>query len=138
MRQFLVVAGLCVVQAGSALAAEAPALSEADRAAVKLGIRRDFLTAVSGACGRKFPEHASNYDNAVQVWRNTNAAKLQQADTLMVSRTSRADADAMGPLLEEEKRTLQDWQTNKLGISQQKAPSIADCDKLTGSLATLP
>ncbi|MRW88039.1 hypothetical protein GJ698_28585 [Pseudoduganella sp. FT26W] len=131
----LVVAGLCAVQVGAALAAD---LSDADRSAVKLGIRRDFLTAVSGACGRKFPEHASAYDSAVQAWRKANEAKPKQADVLMVSLTSRDDARAMGPLLEEEKRTLQDWQTNQLGISQQKAPSMADCDKLYASLATLP
>jgi hypothetical protein len=120
--------------------AEAPAkpLSEAERATIKLGIRRDFLTAVSGACGRLFPDHAASYTSAVQDWRKSNEAGLKQADVLMLARSSRADAKAIGPLAEEEKRTLQGWQTGKLGISQQKAPSMADCDKLTSSLGTLP
>jgi hypothetical protein len=113
-------------------------LSDTERASVKLGIRRDFLTAVSSACGRLFPTHKANYDGAVQSWRAANEAGLKQADVLMLTRTSRADALAMRPLAEEEKRSLQSWQTGKLGISQQGAPTMADCDKFYSSLAGLP
>ncbi len=113
-------------------------LSAAERSAVRLGVRRDFLDAVSAACGSKFPEHAAAYKRDVQAWRASNEAGLKQANELMISRTSREDAKAMGPLIDEEKKTLQAWQTGKLGISMQKAPTMADCDKLTGSLDALP
>ncbi|MRW92787.1 hypothetical protein GJ699_22570 [Duganella sp. FT80W] len=133
MRLFLVVMlGCCAVQAS------AQTFNEADKVSVKLGVRRDFLTAVSGACGRLFPEHAPQYQSAVQSWRQANEAGLKRADTLMLTRSSREDAQAMRPLVDEEKRTLQSWQTGKLGISQQKAPTMADCDKLYASLGTLP
>jgi hypothetical protein len=119
---------------------EAPAkpYSDSEQGVARLGIRRDFLMAVSAACGSKYPEHAQQYKDAVQAWRGANESGLKQADLLMITRTSRADASAMGPLVEAEKKNLQAWQTDKLGISQQKAPTMADCDKLTGSLATLP
>jgi hypothetical protein len=57
---------------------------------------------------------------------------------LMLTRSSRADALVMRPLAEEEQRSLQAWQTGKLGISQQGAPTMADCDKFYSSLAGLP
>jgi hypothetical protein len=134
MRRFLLamLLGCCAMQVS------AQAFDDADKTSIKLGVRRDFLTAVSGVCGRLFPEHAPQYQRAVQVWSKGNEAGLKQADTLMITRSSREDAQAMRPLLDEEKRTLQAWQTGKLGISQQKAPSIADCDKLYASLGTLP
>jgi hypothetical protein len=44
----------------------------------------------------------------------------------------------MGPLVDEEKKTLQAWQTGKLGISMSKPPAIGDCDKIFASLASLP
>ena len=81
---------------------------------------------------------AASYRQALDTWRTTNDAALKQSTLLMISRTSREDAKAMGPLVEQEKKTLQAWQTGKLGISMRTAPAIADCDKLFASLASLP
>jgi hypothetical protein len=118
--------------------APAVPLSDAERGAVRLGIRRDFLSAVSAACGKRFPQHAASYQQAVDGWRSANEAALKQSTLLMISRTSREDAKAMGPLVEQEKKTLQAWQTGKLGISMQTAPAIGDCDKLFAGLGSLP
>jgi hypothetical protein len=74
----------------------------------------------------------------VDGWRSANEAALKQSTLLMISRTSREDAKAMGPLVEQEKKTLQAWQTGKLGISMQTAPAIGDCDKLFAGLGSLP
>lgn len=127
-----------VAKESSPPAAPVVALSDVERRAVKLGIRRDFLDAVGAACGGKFPERAATYKSELQAWRTANEEGLKQADLLMISRASRDDAKVMEPLIEEEEKALQTWQTGKLGISMQKAPTMADCDKLTGNLGSLP
>jgi len=112
-------------------------LSDAEKGAVRLGIRRDFLDGVSRACGGRFSERAANYQQAVQTWRSTNEARLKQANLLLISRSGE-DAKAMAALVDEEKQTLQAWQANRLGISMRTAPQVADCDKIFASLTSLP
>ena len=114
-----------------------PYTSEEQRIA-RLGVRRDILSALAEACGSKFPEHAQQYRAAVQAWSGVNKATLDQADLLMVTRTSRADAKAMEPLIDAERKVLKAWQVNTMGISMQKAPAIGDCDKLAAGFASLP
>jgi hypothetical protein len=124
------------------LAREAPApaaaLTAREQGTIRLGIRGDFLDSVSRACGGRFPEHADSYKQRVQAWRAANEDGLKQSRQLMIARTSREEAAAMGPLVDEEKKTLQAWQTGKLGISMSKPPAIGDCDKIFASLASLP
>ena len=126
------------------LAREAPApakpavpLSAAEQGTVRLGIRRDFLVSASRACGTRFPESASNYQQAVQTWRGVHDTRLKQSDLLLISRSG-DDAKATAALVDEEKRTLQAWQAGQLGISLQKAPAKADCDRMFASLASMP
>lgn len=116
---------------------QAVPLSAAEKGAVRLGIRGDFLDSVSRACGGRFPERAANYQQAVQAWRGAHEAHLKQASMLLISRSG-DDAKAMAALVDDEKQTLQDWQVGKLGISMQKAPAAADCDRIFASLASLP
>ena len=124
------------------LAREAPAkpakpLSDTEKGAVRLGIRRDFLNSLSRACGGRFAERAANYQHAVQAWRGANEVRLKQADLLLVSRSG-GDAKAMAGLVDEEQQTLQTWQAGQLGIPMGKAPQVADCDKIFASLTSLP
>jgi hypothetical protein len=79
-----------------------------------------------------------DYQQAVQVWRGANEAALearQPVDDLAQQATT---PKRWGALVEQEKQTLQAWQTGKLGISMQTAPAIGDCDKLFAGLGSLP
>lgn len=123
-----------------AVAPEAPAapLSEAEQGALRQMIRRDALKLVTGMCANRYPEHAKAYQDALQAWSGARQAKLNQAATLMLARTSRADAAAMGKLVDEERKAMQAWHTEKLGLSMQKAPTLGDCDKIAAGLKDLP
>lgn len=113
-------------------------LTDAEQRTTRLGVRQQFIAAVAEACGRKFPAHAQQYRAAVQAWSSANKAVLDQAAMLVITRSSRADAKAMAPLIDAEQKALQAWQADNMGIPMQKAPTMADCDKLTAGFASLP
>lgn len=123
-----------------AAAPEAPSapLSDAEQAALRQMIRRDALKLVTGMCGSRFPDHAKTYQDALQAWSGARQAGLNQAAKLMLVRTSRADAAVVGKLVETEQKAMQAWHRNKLGLSMQKAPTMADCDKIAAGLKDLP
>jgi hypothetical protein len=143
LRGILTIAGFAAAMQMGAPAAAAGAgqpdqpLASAEQRVARVGIRRDFLTGIAEACSRKFPQRAPQYRDAVQAWSSAHKADLDQAAMLMITRTSPADAKAMGPLIEAEKNTLQTWQVDTMGVSMQKAPVVADCDKLTAGFASL-
>nr|WP_315395658.1 hypothetical protein [uncultured Duganella sp.] len=126
-------------QAAGAAAGEAAApLTAAERAVLRVGIRREFIDRVGAACGGKYPAHAKQYGEAVRAWRESNGAPLQQFDTLMLTRPGGVDDQAMGALVDEQQQVIQAWQTGKLGMSLSRAPTMAECDKLTASLGRMP
>ncbi|WP_445230588.1 thioredoxin family protein [Duganella rhizosphaerae] len=119
---------------------EAPSapLSDAEQGALRQMIRRDSLKLVTGMCASRYTEHAKMYQDALQAWSGARQAGLKQAATLMLARTSGADAAAMGKLVDAEQKAMQAWHTDKLGLSMQKAPTMADCDKIAAGLKDLP
>jgi len=123
-----------------AAAPEAPSvpLSEAEQGALRQMIRRDALKLVTGMCASRFPDRAKAYQDALQAWSGARQAGLNQAATLMLARTSRADAAVMGKLVDAEQKSMQAWHTGKLGLSMQKAPAMADCDKIAAAMKDLP
>lgn len=113
-------------------------LTEAEQGALRQMIRRDALKLVTGICVSRFPDHARAYQDALQAWSGARQAGLNQAATRMLARTSRADAAFMGKLVDAEQKSMQAWHTGKLGLSTQKAPAMADCDKIAAAMKDLP
>jgi len=124
--------------AGSISDAKPSTLSEADLGLVKLEIRNGFFKSLSQACGKRFPEQSQHFRSIYSQWETERASALNQALQLVMLRNSRDDAAEMSRLVEAEKVALQEWQVQELGISMQKPPSTADCDKLLKNLAMLP
>ena len=119
---------------------EAPSapFNETDKAALRLMVRRDALKLVTGMCASRFPDHARTYHDALLAWSGSRQASLNQAAALMLARTSRADASAIGKLADDEQKAMQAWHSGKLGLSMQQAPTMADCDKIAFGLKDLP
>ncbi len=109
-------------------------MTAAQQEFTRLMIRKDFFTSVTSACGRMFPQQAEQYKKALEQWQAPRKDKLNQASMLMVTRSSREDAAETSALVELEKKVLQSWQVDKLGIPMTRAPDLKDCDKLAASL----
>lgn len=107
------------------------------RDATRVMIRRDFLASVTQACSTMFPKQASQYQKALEQWRGSRKDTLSQGELLMVTRTSREDANETAALAEAEKKAIMAWQVDKLGIPMDRAPQVKDCDKITSSLDSL-
>lgn len=129
-----------VAAAPQEAAPEAPSapLSDAERDALRQMVRRDMLKQGTGKCASRYPDHAKAYQDALQAWSSLHQPGLNQAATLMLARTTRADADAMRKLAEEEHGAVRAWHTDKLGLSLLKVPTMADCDKIAAGLKELP
>ena len=113
-------------------------MTPAQQDVTRLMIRKDFFTAVTSACGKMFPQQADQYRKALDKWQAPRKDKLDQASTLMVTRVSRADAAETSALVDVEKKVLQSWQVDKLGIPMTRKPEVTDCDKLAASLDSAP
>jgi hypothetical protein len=105
--------------------------------ATRLMIRRDLLAGVTQACAKMFPAQANQYQKSFDGWRSARKDKLGQGELLLVTRTSREDANEMAALTEAEKKTLMAWQVDKLGIPMDRPPQVKDCDKIAASLESL-
>lgn len=129
-----------VAAAEPAPAEEAPSapLSAEEQGALRQVIRRDMLRQATGKCANRYPDHAKAYQDALQAWSGAHQAGLNQAATLMLARTSRADAADMRKLAAEEKDAMRAWHTDKLGLSPLKTPTRDDCDKVAAGLKELP
>ncbi len=112
-------------------------VTPAHQDATRLMIRRDFLNAVASACGKKYPAQASHYREVAATWAAARKDKLNQAAMLMVGPGS-PDGKALEALVDKERQTIQAWQVGKLGVPLDRAPLLTDCDKIMGSLDTLP
>ena len=113
-----------------------PMTSE-QRDATRVMIRRDFLAAVTQACAKMFPQQADQYQQGFDQWRSSRKDKLSQGELLMLTRSSREDANETTALAEAEKKSIQSWQVDKLGIPMDRVPKVNDCDKLISSVETL-
>jgi serine protease inhibitor ecotin len=126
-----------VPAAASGSAAPHTPMTAEQRDASRVMIRRDYLASVTQACATMFPKQAGQYQKALDQWRSPRKDKLSQGELLMVTRTSREDANETTLLAEAEQKTIKAWQVDKLGIPMDRAPQVKDCDKITASFESL-
>ena len=107
------------------------------RDATRVMIRRDFFAAVTQACAKMFPKQADQYQQGFDQWRSTRKDKLSQGELLLLTRSSREEANETSVLAEAEKKSIQAWQVDKLGIPMDRAPQVKDCAKIASSLESL-
>lgn len=101
---------------------------------MRLMIRRDFFKVVTSACAKLFPSQAGQYSLAFDQWSATRKDTLNQAATVMLTHSSSETA----AIFEAEKKTLQTWQVEKLGVPMDRDPKVKDCDKFAAGLDSAP
>ena len=108
----------------ASLAASPPA--DADwQVAVRLA-RRDWVREAVQRCAD--PADAETYRLALDDWQNRYQTELNQANLLIVTRSSRSDAANMSAVTEAQVRRLQDE-------APMSSPTAQDCGRLTSALA---
>lgn len=103
----------------------------------RLMIRSNMLGMITKACATTFPNNARRYEVAVAAWNDARKDKLSKAQMLMVTRTSREDADEATALVDVEKNAMQAWQVATTGAPVDRAPVVQDCDKMAAALPAL-
>jgi hypothetical protein len=103
----------------------------------RLMIRSNILGMITKACATKFPNNAKRYDTAYATWNDARKDKLSKAQVLMVTRTSREDANEATALVEVEKNAMQAWQVATTGAPIDRDPVVQDCDTIVAALPAL-
>lgn len=117
--------------------AAAPMSAEEEKL-MRLLARKDLLGGIASYCAQSFPASAKGMQDAYDAWQQSRKRELDQAALLMLTRSSREDAQAAGALVRDEQRKLQAWTRDSLGIAQERKPTAADCDSIARGLAALP
>lgn len=110
------------------------AMTEGERVVARVMVRHDLLRGLMAGCAKLFPDQAQGYQQATEDWRAARHSALNDAARLMLTRSSRDDAREVSQLVEAEKKALQLWQVQQLGISLQRAPLATDCARMAKHL----
>jgi len=122
----------------AAPAAPATPLSAEEQRLTRLMARKDLLGGIVSFCSSAFPAAAPGMQDAYTAWQATHKNALDQAAVVMMTRSSRGDANAASALVRDEQQRLQAWTVGNLGIAQDRKPTAEDCDKIGRGLKSLP
>lgn len=117
--------------------APAPLSAEEDKL-TRLLARKDLIGAIVSHCAQAFPASEKNMQDAFAAWQQPRKSALDQAAMVMLTRSSREDADAASALVRDEQQKLQTWVARDLGIPQDRKPTLEDCNKIAQGMASLP
>lgn len=81
-------------------------LSDADRQALSIMVRRDLARAALQQCGKANPNDRSNYEGALLDYEARHKAALGRGTMLLLTRTGPGSAREMDPIVEAETRRL--------------------------------
>ncbi len=115
----------------------APLSAEEDKL-TRLLARKDLIGAIVSHCAQAFPASEKKMQDAFAAWQQPRKSALDQAAMVMLTRSSREDADAAGALVRDEQQKLQTWVARDLGIPQDRKPTLDDCNRIAQGLASLP
>jgi hypothetical protein len=118
--------------------AKALAMSPEEEASSRRLIRKDVVGQIVAACSKQFPEVATNLQQAYDAWVQGQKPALDQAATVMLTRSSREDAQATSVLVGQETEKVRAWTVDALKIPQQGKPQAESCLKFARNLGSLP
>lgn len=104
----------------------------------RLMARKDLIGAIVSHCAQAFPASEKKMQDAFAAWQQPRKSALDQAAMVMLTRSSREDANAAGALVRDEQKKLQAWVAQDLGIPQDRKPTLEDCTRIAQGLASLP
>ncbi|MEW6373620.1 MAG: hypothetical protein AB1584_22100 [Pseudomonadota bacterium] len=113
-------------------------LSTDEESLTRLIARKDLIGAIVSHCAQAFPASQKKMQDAFAAWQQPRQSALEQAAMVMLTRSSREDADAAGALVRDEQQKLQTWVARDLGIPQERKPTLEDCNRIAQGLASLP
>lgn len=143
LRNAIVLAAVLVCTCAHAAREPAPQPAQAQQSSeedklTRLLARKDLIGAIVSHCAQAFPASQKKMQDAFAAWQQPRQSALDQAAMVMLTRSSREDADAAGALVRDEQQKLQTWVARDLGIPQERKPTLEDCNRIAQGLASLP
>jgi len=123
-----------------AAGSQAPAaqLSAHDERLIRIMARKDIVDEFVSVCGKMYPETRGKMQAPHESWVRAQKQDLDKAAIVMVTHTSREDAQLATKLLREEHQKLQEWARSDLGMLRDAPPKASDCINLANKLDMLP
>jgi hypothetical protein len=119
---------------------QAPAaqLSVQDERLIRIQARKDIVDEFIAVCGKMYPQTRDKMQKPHDAWVQAQKQDLDKAAIVMMTHTSREDAQLAIGLLGEEHQKLQEWARNDLGMLRDAPPKANDCLNLANKLNMLP